>query len=133
MIWLWVIALLIVAALAYVRLVPAKTDAVHCAVKKSKNADGKGYCVRVMEAWPDALAQVDAAMMDLPRTRRLAGSVDGGRVTYETRTKWVGFPDYTTVELDGDQIKMYGRLRFGRTDFGVNRARLMKVLKTAQG
>ena len=44
--------------------------------------------------------------------------------TYVTRTKFMGFPDYTTARQDGDFLKVYARLRFGRSDLGVNGARI---------
>jgi uncharacterized protein (DUF1499 family) len=50
--------------------------------------------------------------------------VGEGRITYITRTKIIGFPDYTTVQQDGDVLRIHGRLRFGRKDFGVNKARV---------
>ena len=39
-----------------------------------------------------------------------------------------GFPDYTTVQHTGDQLKLFARLRFGKSDLGVNRKRLEAVL-----
>ena len=58
------------------------------------------------------------------RTEVLAGSPSEGRVTYITRSMWFGFPDYTTVQLEDDGLEIYGRLRFGQSDQGVNRARV---------
>ena len=40
------------------------------------------------------------------------------------RSRVFGFPDYTTVQQDGDTLRIYGRLRFGRRDFDVNRTRV---------
>jgi uncharacterized protein (DUF1499 family) len=68
-------------------------------------------------------------MLALPRTQMIAGAVGEGRLTYITRTKWIGFPDYTTIEQDGENIKLYARLRFGRSDLGVNRKRLDGLLE----
>lgn len=131
MMWFWVIVALVVAILAYVRLAPTDASAMHGAVTADEDADGEGHCVRVLDAGPDAFARVNAAMVALPRTTRVAGSVDEGRVTYVTRSKWIGFPDYTTVEQSGGRVKMFARLRFGRSDFGVNRARLEQLVKAA--
>ena len=61
-----------------------------------------------------------------------AGSVAEGRVTYVTRTKWIGFPDYTTAEQHDDVLRVWGRLRFGRSDFGVNKARVDRWLADLQ-
>ena len=63
-------------------------------------------------------------ILETPRTEVLAGAPSEGRVTYITRSMWFGFPDYTTVQLEDDGLEIYGRLRFGQSDQGVNRARV---------
>jgi hypothetical protein len=73
---------------------------------------------------PDLLARLDAVAMATPRTRRLAGSVAEGRITWETRSALWGFPDYTTAEARPDGLYIQARLRFGSDDFGVNAKRL---------
>ena len=45
-------------------------------------------------------------------------------LTYITRSAAIGFPDYTTARQDGDQLVIWARQRFGRSDFGVNRRRV---------
>ena len=70
------------------------------------------------------LAQLDAIALATPRTIRIAGSVDEGRITWETRSMIWGFPDYTTAEARPDGLYIHARLRFGRSDMGVNAARL---------
>ncbi len=72
----------------------------------------------------DLLARLDAVALATPRTRRLAGSVEEGRITWETRSALWGFPDYTTAEVREDGLYLQARLRFGREDMGVNAARL---------
>lgn len=66
--------------------------------------------------------------MTTPRTLRLAGSVAEGRITWETRSLFWGFPDYATAEVRPDGLYNYARLRFGSSDFGVNAARLQDWL-----
>ncbi|MDZ4089524.1 MAG: DUF1499 domain-containing protein [Tabrizicola sp.] len=74
---------------------------------------------------PDALlARLDAIALATPRTQRLAGSVEAGRITWITRSALWGFPDYTTAEARPDGLYILSRLRFGRSDMGVNAARL---------
>lgn len=72
------------------------------------------------------LAALDAVARATPRTEVLAGSVAAGRITYVSRSRVWGFPDYTTVQIvaDGRALAILGRLRFGRSDLGVNRARV---------
>lgn len=83
----------------------------------------------------ETLARLDTIAMETPRTIRLSGSPDEGRITWVTRSRVMGFPDFTTAGLtpDGDAICIHARLRFGRDDFGVNRARVTNWLtKLAQ-
>ena len=49
---------------------------------------------------------------------------DDGQVTYVTRSKWMGFPDYTTVRNSEEVLELWARSRFGQSDLGVNRARV---------
>jgi hypothetical protein len=71
-----------------------------------------------------ALARLDAIALATPRTTRLAGSPEAGRITWLTRSLVFGFPDYTTATATAHGIDLYARERFGRYDFGVNAARL---------
>ena len=80
----------------------------------------------------EALSAFDAIAMAEPRTTRLAGGPDKGRITYVSRSLIMGFPDYTTVEAvpteAGTQLLIHGRLRFGQSDMGVNSARVNRWL-----
>ncbi|WP_374426310.1 DUF1499 domain-containing protein [Tabrizicola sp.] len=72
----------------------------------------------------ELLARLDTVALATPRTTRLVGSVEEGRITWVTRSALWGFPDYTTAEVRPDGLYIYARLRFGRGDMGVNAARL---------
>jgi len=54
--------------------------------------------------------------------------VGAGRITYVTRSRLWGFPDYTTVQVipgaAGATLALHARARFGQSDVGVNRARV---------
>ncbi len=121
---LWLIAGLIVFVGAYIRLAPSDPAIWHNTPVGDANRDLRGGVVRVLETGPDGLAQLNEIAASAPRTKVLAGSIDDGMVTYITRTKVIGFPDYTTAQQNGDTLRIYGRLRFGRSDFGVNRNRV---------
>ena len=127
MFWM-IVFVVVVAVLGYIRLAPSDVARWHVAVEGSEDRDMAGGALRIVEGGSEKLAQIDAAMRALERTRVLAGSVAEGRITYVTRSRLMGFPDYTTVELRGDQVAIYARLRFGRSDLGVNMARLDGVL-----
>jgi uncharacterized protein (DUF1499 family) len=76
---------------------------------------------------PDAAAtRLDAVALATPRTTRVAGQ--GGYVTYMTRSRIWGFPDFTSVRISaapgGSDIAIFARSRFGAADGGVNKARV---------
>lgn len=66
----------------------------------------------------------------------LAGSVKGLHMTYLTRTALMGYPDYTSVLIEpageGAMLLAFARARFGRSDHGVNRARLERWIAALQ-
>jgi len=127
----------ILALMAYVRLAPV--DAAGLNASPSLYAwdhDGPWDVVSPMEGGAslrlsttkgaplDLLTKLDAIAMATPRTLRIAGSVHEGRITWETRSLLWGFPDYTTAEVRPDGLYIHARLRFGRSDLGVNATRL---------
>ena len=63
-----------------------------------------------------------------PRTQRIAWEPGIGRATYMTRSRVMGFPDFTSVKVapdgQGSAVTAYARLRYGREDMGVNRDRV---------
>ena len=122
--WVWILLLLVVAALAWIRLAPSDAARWHQPVTASEDKTFASGAVRVLPHQEGRLDRLHEIALATPRTSVLAGSPAEGRTTYITRSKVMGFPDYTTVERDGDQIRLYARLRFGRSDMGVNRARL---------
>ena len=122
----------VAAGLAYIRLAPSDPGIWHQPLHFDADEDLAGGVKRVVEAEPDALAQLDAVARATPRTQILAGSVAEGRITYVTRSAAFGFPDYTTVQQDGTTLWLYGRSRFGRSDLGVNKARVARWLAALQ-
>ncbi len=128
---LWLIIAVGVAMGAYIRLAPSNPARWHV-TPEGADRDSKSGVVRVVEAGPKGLSQLDHIARATPRTTVLAGSVDEGMITYVTRSKVFGFPDYTTVQQDGETLRIYARLRFGRKDFGVNRDRITHWLALLQ-
>lgn len=129
---LWGLAAALVVFAGYVRLAPSDPARWHVAPL----ASGPGGEVlsdlrsATLRLGPDlgepseVLARLDAVALATPRTVRLAGSVDEGRITWVTRTRLWGFPDYTTAEAREDGVHVFARNRFGSGDLGVNAARL---------
>ena len=74
------------------------------------------------------LARFDAIAQAQPRTRVVAGDAASLMVTYVQRSRVFGFPDYLTVKAvardGGAGLIVWSRARYGRADFGVNRARV---------
>jgi len=122
---LWVLLAAIVVLMGYIRLAPSDPATWHRPPAVEENADLPGGAMRLVRpASATTLARLDALVRATPRTKVLAGSVQDGMITYVTRSRVMGFPDYTTVALDDDALRIHGRLRFGRSDLGVNAARI---------
>ncbi len=90
-----------------------------------------GYVWRtpVGEDATESLRALDKVARETARTTRLFGSPEEGLTTYVTRSALFGFPDYTTIGIfdgpEGDKyLEIFGRLRFGRSDLGVNTRRI---------
>ncbi len=128
---------LTVAFGVYVRLAPSDPARWHQTFYPKPPATypaaGGFQIVRQIDDPGTVLEQLDAIILATPRTTRLAGSVNDGLITYVTRSRLWGFPDYTTVYAGPDDtiegtfgplLKVDGRLRFGQSDTGVNRARI---------
>jgi len=130
----------LVAFAAYVRLAPVDAEGWHVAAASVIPASAPALADPVAMprgAWArialpgqpaDALQRIDSIATATPRTRRLAGSPEEGRITYVTRSRLLGYPDMTTVEAapspDGTILTLAARQRFGAEDMGVNAARL---------
>lgn len=140
---LWMLLMIVISGLVYIRTAPHDTAVLHVAPPMGATPDApvikdaSGLFVQVFAAPPkDVLEAFDEIAMASKRTRILAGSVEAGMITYITRSRIFGFPDYTTVQAvsegQGSRVILYGRLRFGRSDFGVNSARLRGWLKALE-
>ena len=120
-----IVLLAIVVGLGlYVRLAPSDPGRWHAMPEAMENRDLDGGADRVIDVSEGDLARLHGIALATPRTLALAGSVDEGMITYVTRSRLFGFPDYTTVEEADGQIKIHARLRFGKMDMGVNAARV---------
>ena len=125
---LGVLIMLAMGAALYVRLAPSDPARWHSMPEMVSNGDFRDGAARVVKAGENGLARLDRIIRDTPRTQVLAGSVQQGMVTYVTRSRVFGFPDYTTVRQDGEMLEIYARLRFGRSDLGVNADRVDRWL-----
>ncbi len=133
--WIALFVIVVVAGFAaYVRLAPPNLTVIHAASTPRDPGDypttGSFTAVRALTTSPvEALTAIARIAEQTNRTSLLAGSVDEGMITFVTRSRVMGFPDYTTVSIvladdDAPLLMIHGRLRFGASDLGVNRARI---------
>ncbi len=126
---------LVLAGLIWVRMAPDEVTRWHRPSGHSGlgGVTGANSHLHRELADPARFAALDAEIRRTPRTQVLAGSLDAGRITYVTRSRLIGFPDYTTLSLEktaeGPVLEIFGRARYGRSDLGVNRARIEGWLK----
>ena len=125
--FLYLLLSLVVAFAAYVRLGPSDPSRWHISIPNEGDIDLAGGAVRIVPNSPDVFERLIEMMSKLPRTAVLAGTVEEGHLTYITRSKLMGYPDYTTIERSDETIKIFARLRFGKSDLGVNAARLEQL------
>lgn len=82
----------------------------------------------------EILAKLDAVAMADLRTTRLAGTPADVRITWVSRSRLMGYPDYITAEATqtslGTRLDIFSRQRFGSGDAGVNAARLKNWLSS---
>ena len=101
----------------------------YLAAPRGTTADPADAETRLYPESPRALlARFDAIARAQTRTRVVAGDLDSLMITYMQRSRVFGFPDYLTVTavlMDGGAgLMIFSRARYGRSDFGVNRARV---------
>jgi uncharacterized protein (DUF1499 family) len=113
-----------VALIVYVRLSPNSAEKWHVAPEVDRDKSYSNGVLRRVENAPDGLGKLHEVIGKDASTQVLAGDVASGMVTYLSRTKLMGYPDFTTIKQDGDTLLIHGRSRFGKRDFGVNAKRV---------
>jgi len=127
------LVLLLAAGLAYIRLAPSDPARWHVALPDRDPGDypaNAGFEARRMVNDPHVLTTLHRIALATARTTVVAGSPEEGMTTYVTRSRIMGYPDYTTAALqtatNGEmQLAIHGRARFGSGDIGVNRSRII--------
>ncbi len=132
------LVLIIVSVDLWVRFAPTAATRWNVDPASAPDPGVAGYRTSIVLSAPPSqvLAALDRIALATSRTRLFAGSAKTGRVTYVTRSRIWGFPDYTTVSVEqteaGSQLTLMGRLRFGVGDTGVNQARVKSWIKQLQ-
>ena len=95
-------------------------------------ADGGNAPAMLIDAPPAEILDAIAAIARSEGAVPLVWRPEAGRATFIHRSRVWGFPDYVSVkavrEAGRTRLSAYSRLRFGASDFGVNRARLERWL-----
>jgi uncharacterized protein (DUF1499 family) len=154
---LWALLAALVGFAAYVRLAPSDPARWHSDPSAGWPAQAQtamtplGTTSKIVTTLNSAIASVEAQGPDwaalkrldeialaTPRTVRLAGSPEEGRITWVTRSALWGFPDYTTAQavthdVATSGVTIFARSRFGRSDLGVNAARLQDWVGKLRG
>lgn len=129
----YVVVILVAAGLAWIRFAPSDPAVWHVDPKVTADQDLSTGVRRRIEGGEPTLLALHKIILETPRTEVLAGSPEEGHITYVTRSKWMGFPDYTTLMLNGEQVELWARLRFGQSDLGVNKKRVEGWLAALPG
>lgn len=144
----YIVAAVIIFMILWVRFAPVGGDEWHVdpeTVEKGIRPnqylmrDGQDADSRVFDMSVQELAQkFDDVALSKPDVTRLAGSVADGWVTYVQRTKVMRYPDYISVKVTDagggkSRLSIYSRSRYGRSDLGVNKARITNWLAAVSG
>lgn len=125
----WVLLSALVVLIGFTRLAPSDPQRWHVVLDIAQDETLPGGVRRVILGADRAMLEdLDRIIRSTPRTTVLIGTVAGAHITYVTRSLVMGFPDYTTVQLKDDRLMIWARLRFGRSDLGVNRRRVDRWL-----
>lgn len=129
------IALVLIGADAWVRLAPIDPSRYAVAGLAKPPGDhpetGGFQAARALADPRGQMAALDKIIRDTARTRRVSGSLEAGHVAYVTRSALWGFPDVTTLWVEGDTLQIRGHLVYGRSDLGVNKVRILGWLDEA--
>ncbi len=118
------ILIAVLGVLGWIRFAPSEVADWHVDPQVSADQDLTNGVRRRVSAGDGGFERLHMQILATPRTELLAGGPQDGHATYITRSLWLGFPDYTTVQANGEVLEIWGRLRFGRSDMGVNKARV---------
>ena len=72
--------------------------------------------------------EITKVALGTPRTLLLSNDP----LQFITRSKFLGFPDITVIDIQDGNLIIYATSVFGQLDFGVNRARALKWVSTVK-
>ncbi|MEM6825767.1 MAG: DUF1499 domain-containing protein [Pseudomonadota bacterium] len=136
MITLFVLLGLILLAATWIRLAPVDASRWHQfpenadpRIPDSATPNSRLSHRSYAESAKDIMERLNGVALQTPRTKVLAGLPEDGMVTYVTRSRIWGFPDYTTAiartdDAGGTTLMLFGRAGIGAYDWGVNGKRI---------
>lgn len=117
------IAVLVLAVLAfYIRRTPVVPMTLTETFVGDTDLTGGFVAVRPFDGESTDLAdRIKAVALATPRTEQL----NQMPMTFVTRSRLAGFPDVTQVLIEGQTLTIHAHLVYGRSDLGVNKARVL--------
>lgn len=135
----WILLVVFIAVVAWVRFAPNDPARWHvdpAVITKTAKPnqflmrDGADAPAEIFDLPPEELAAAfHKIALAQPRVTVLAEDSSDFWITYEQRSKLMGYPDFISVRIipvaDGKSaVQIYSRSRFGKSDLGVNKARV---------
>lgn len=135
----WIILALVVALVLWVRFAQNDSARWHvdpAVVTKTAKPnqflmrDGGDAPAEMFDLPPEQLAAAfHEVAVAQPRVTVLAEDASDFWITYEQRSKLMGYPDFISVRITPvaggkSAVQIYSRSRFGKSDLGVNKARV---------
>lgn len=131
---LTILVALVLAAMAYVRFKPVTPDQAGPLPSPAQPGDypsaGGFYAVRPLsDLPPDVLTRLQAIALEAPRTTQISGDPNTTPMVFETRSLIWAFPDINTIWTADGNLHVYAHLVYGKSDLGMNRARILGWLQ----
>ena len=120
---MFIIISILFSILAYVRL--AQVHPIYNIPNSTSNQlSSKGFVfIKAYTGIKDELyEEITKVALGTPRTLLLSNDP----LQFITRSKFLGFPDITAIDIQDGNLIIYATSVFGQLDFGVNRARALK-------
>lgn len=120
---MFIIIIILFSILAYVRL--AQVHPIYNIPNSTSNQlSSKGFVfIKAYTGIKDELyEEITKVALGTPRTLLLSNDP----LQFITRSKFLGFPDITVIDIQDGNLIIYATSVFGQLDFGVNRARALK-------
>ena len=122
---MFIIIIILFSILAYVRL--AQVHPIYNIPNSTSNQrSSKGFVfIKAYAGSKDEFyEEITKVALGTPRTLLLSNDP----LQFITRSKFLGFPDITVIDIQDGNLIIYATSVFGQLDFGVNRARALKWL-----